>query len=233
MPSPNAARQPPVGLAPGSVILGIDPGTRVLGYGAVRLDGQALSLAEAGVIRISAARSLPERLGLMAAELERLVGGLRPAVVVVERAFASKNMATAIRLGEGRGLALAAAARSGALVVEVAPASAKKALTGHGRAAKADVASLVALALGIDAAGAPADTTDALSLALAWLFAQPGLGLRRAPPRAAGAQRPSTGRAAPGAAAAAVALKRLEHAPVRLGQRRSPTARPSAGPAGG
>lgn len=222
MPRPNAARQTTSALAPGSLVLGIDPGTRVVGYGAVRFDGAGLVLAEAGVIRVSAARSLPERLGRVSLELERLVAGLRPQVVVVERAFASKNMATAIRLGEGRGLALAVAARSGAQVIELAPASAKKALTGHGRAAKSDVASLVALALGVDASGAPADATDALSLALAWLFAQPGLGLRRVLAAPAGSAGAPPQRPLPSSLVGARALRRLARAPVRLGQRRAP-----------
>ena len=221
MAAPRSSPRPAAGLPAGTVVLGIDPGTRVAGYGAVRYDGDRAWLLEAGVIRVAAARSLPERLGRMAEELEQLVANLAPTVVVVERAFASKNVATAIRLGEGRGLALAAAARAGAQVVELAPASAKKTLTGHGRAGKGDVAALVALALGIDAVGAPADATDALSLALAWLFTRPGLGLRRAAPGNDAGPRGGQ-RVGRSAASALPSARRQLSAAGRPGQRRAP-----------
>ena len=169
-----SARNQPSRLPPredGGLVLGIDPGTRIVGYGAVRKRGSQFELVEAGTIHTAARRDLPERLGIILGELQELVATLEPAVVVVESAFAGKNVHSALRLGEARGLALASAARSGARIVEMAPASAKQALTGNGRAEKAQVAAMVGRYLGLTGPAGPLDATDALALALAHLLA--------------------------------------------------------------
>lgn len=148
-------------------LLGIDPGTRVIGFGAVCLGADGPRLVGAGVIRTSARADAATRLGELGAGIERVLAELRPEVVVVERAFAARNMASALRLGEGRGVVLCAAARAGARVVELPPAVAKKALVGNGLAHKTQVAAMVARLLGLAAAPEPLDATDALALALA------------------------------------------------------------------
>lgn len=148
-------------------LLGIDPGTRVIGFGALRIGPDGPRLVGAGVIRTSARADAATRLGELCEGIERVLGELRPEVVVVERAFAARNVASALRIGEGRGVVLAAAARAGARVVEMPPAAAKKALVGNGQAHKSQVAAMVARLLGLDAAPEPLDATDALALALA------------------------------------------------------------------
>jgi crossover junction endodeoxyribonuclease RuvC len=153
----------------GTVVLGIDPGTRVLGYGAVAGSAHAPRLVEAGVVRARANASLADRLSCLLAGIELLVAELRPEVVVVERAFAGRNIQSALRLGESRGLALAVAARAGARVAELSPAQAKRALVGHGAASKAEVARMVGARLDLKDAADALDATDALALALAWL----------------------------------------------------------------
>jgi crossover junction endodeoxyribonuclease RuvC len=160
--------------SPGALVLGIDPGTRVVGYGAVRLGGRRPRCVAAGVLR---ARSLavPERLAEIALALERLLLELAPQVVVVEEAFAARNVQSALRIGEGRGVALALAARSGARVVQLPPAVAKKAIVGHGGASKEQVAAMVARLLGLSAPPEPADVTDALALALTYLSRPAGV----------------------------------------------------------
>ncbi len=151
------------------VVLGIDPGTRVVGYGAL-VDARAgPRLLAAGVLRTPRDGDVPARLAHLRAELDALLARLRPAVVVVEQAFAARNVQSALRIGEGRGVVLACAAACGAEVVQMAPASAKKAVVGHGAADKSQVARLAALALGIEVPALPLDATDALSLALAHL----------------------------------------------------------------
>ncbi len=169
-----SARNGPAALLPredSGLVLGLDPGSRIVGYGAVRKRGSQFELVETGTIHTAARRDLPERLGLILGELLDLIQSLEPAVVVIESAFAGKNVHSALRLGEARGLALAAAARSGARVVEMAPASAKQALTGNGRAEKTQVAAMVARYLRLTGPVGPLDATDALSLALAHLMA--------------------------------------------------------------
>lgn len=148
-------------------LLGIDPGTRVIGFGALRLDARGPRLVGAGVIRTSARAGAAVRLGELAEGIERVLLELRPEVVVVERAFAARNVASALRIGEGRGVVLAAAVRAGARVVEMPPAAAKKALVGNGQAHKTQVAAMVARLLGLSSAPEPLDATDALALALA------------------------------------------------------------------
>jgi crossover junction endodeoxyribonuclease RuvC len=156
------------------LVLGIDPGTIVVGYGAVRaantraahFSAPRVQLVEAGVLRAHRERPLAERLGLLLDLLDALVLELRPAVVVVERAFTAKNPLTALRLGEGRGLAIAVAARRGCRVVERTPAQCKRQITGSGAATKALVARAVESLLGRTLDGSPRDATDALALAL-------------------------------------------------------------------
>lgn len=149
-----------------TVVLGIDPGTRVLGYGAVVVGARGPRLYAAGVVRAGEG-SVPVRLARLRAELDALLARLRPTTVVVESAFVARSVSSALRIGEGRGVALSCAAAAGADVLELPPAVAKRVLVGNGAADKSQVAELVAHLLGEQARGLPADATDALALALA------------------------------------------------------------------
>lgn len=151
------------------VVLGIDPGTRVVGYGAIVDAARGPRLYAAGVLRAPTAGDVPSRLAHIRRELDDLIGKLRPSVVVVEQAFASLNVQSALRIGEGRGVVLACAACSGAEVVQLPPAVAKKAVVGHGAADKRQVARMVVHALGVEELDLPLDASDALALALAHL----------------------------------------------------------------
>jgi crossover junction endodeoxyribonuclease RuvC len=152
---------------PWPIVLGIDPGTRVVGYGAVVARARGPRLFGAGVLKPGAQLDVPARLAVILSEFEELLEEVRPDVVVVEQAFVSRNLQSALRIGEGRGIILAAAARFGARIVQFAPAVAKKALVGNGAADKTQVAAMVADALGLAQAPKPLDATDALALALA------------------------------------------------------------------
>ncbi|MCA9001076.1 MAG: crossover junction endodeoxyribonuclease RuvC [Planctomycetes bacterium] len=152
------------------VVMGIDPGTRVVGYGAVVLRDRKAVLLAAGVVRTSEGTPISGRLAHIRSSLDQMLGELKPQVVVVEKAFANKNMASALRIGEGRGVALSCAALSGAQVVEYTPAEVKKSLTGNGGADKSMVARWVSLELGSppQLEGLMHDATDGLALALTW-----------------------------------------------------------------
>ena len=156
--------------ASSGVILGIDPGTVVVGYGAVRATVGGVELVTAGVLRPRRTAPVPERLGEIGAGLDQLLTDLGPAVVVVEEAFVSRNVQSALRIGEGRGVVLAAATRFGARVVQMPPAVAKKALVGNGAAPKEQVAGMVGRLLGVSPEQVSLDATDALALALAHLL---------------------------------------------------------------
>lgn len=151
-----------------AIVLGIDPGTRVVGFGAIALAPKGPVFLGCGVIRPPPNASVPERLGRIRIELDALLAELRPGVVVVEEAFAHRNVQSALRIGEGRGVVLACAIVAGARAEQLAPASAKKALVGFGAAHKTQVAAMVQRLLGLDAPPQPLDATDALALALAW-----------------------------------------------------------------
>ena len=127
-----------------TVVFGIDPGTRVVGYGAVRLDPGGPRPLVAGAIDAGRGSDVPARLAEIRRELDGLLARWQPTVVVVEEAFAARNVQSALRLGEGRGVALSAAAATGAHVVQYPPAVVKRVLIGHGGAHKAQVAAMVA-----------------------------------------------------------------------------------------
>lgn len=195
------------------VVLGIDPGTRVVGYGAVVAGARGPRLLAAGVLRAPARASAPARLALLRREIDDLVARLAPAVVVVEAAFAAKNVRSALRIGEGRGVALACAAACGAEVVELPPAVAKKSLVGHGGAAKSQVARMVSTVLALANSDLPLDASDALALAIAHL--------ERRPRQPAAARQ----RALPPALERAVAAARARTPGARAAGTRPPSAR--------
>lgn len=158
--------------APVRPLLGIDPGTRALGWGAVLPPARFVAC---GTLRPLASARAADRLGRLLLDLEELLARLRPTVVAVETGYAGRHPKAALRLGEARGVAIAAAARAGAEVVEVPPASAKLAVTGSGRASKTQVAGCVARLLRVNLSGASEDATDALAVALAAVLRGPGL----------------------------------------------------------
>jgi crossover junction endodeoxyribonuclease RuvC len=155
---------------PFPVIVGIDPGTRIVGYGALVARPDGPRFLAAGVFRARQGDSVPERLGQIRRSIDELLRRLRPKVVVVEHAYTALNSQSALRIGEGRGVILAAAACAGAEVLQIQASSAKKALTGDGAADKGRVATCVAAELSLSEPPRPIDATDALALALTAVF---------------------------------------------------------------
>jgi crossover junction endodeoxyribonuclease RuvC len=149
------------------IVLGIDPGTRVVGYGALVVAPGGPRFLACGVLRPRPRAAVPSRLAEIQGALEELIATLRPGLLALERAFYSKNVQATLRIGEARGVALAAAARAGVEIQELAPAAAKKAVLGHGGASKEQVARMIAHLLGIAPLDVPSDATDALALAFA------------------------------------------------------------------
>jgi len=149
------------------IVLGIDPGTRAMGYGALVLAPGGPRFVACGVLTPRPHASVATRLAEIQVELVELLGALRPGFLALERAFHSKNVQAAFRIGEARGVVLAAAARAGIEILELAPAAAKKAVLGHGGASKEQVARMIAQLLGTGPLAVPNDATDALALAFA------------------------------------------------------------------
>ncbi len=153
--------------------MGIDPGLSRCGYGVVARvpgHGRAGMRAEAaGVITTPVDDPLPTRLAALADELTALFAEYQPSVVVVERVLFQTNARTAMSVGQASGLALAAAARRGAEVVQYSPNEVKMAVTGYGSATKDQVQRMVQALLGLEVAPRPPDAADALALAITHL----------------------------------------------------------------
>lgn len=150
-------------------ILGIDPGLRITGYGAIVCDARGPALLEAGVITPDASAPLERRLGQLHAELSAVLVTAKPDVMVIEELWSGyKNPTTAVLMGHARGV-LALVAGANALVVhDLAHAMVKRALVGSGSASKAQVKGMVVQLLGLASPPQPDDVSDALALAIAF-----------------------------------------------------------------
>ena len=147
-------------------VLGIDPGTRVVGWGVVEGDGSRVRAVAWGALRARASLEIPARLRILHEGVRGLIAEHRPGLVAVEEAFFGKGARAALALGEGRGAALVAAALAGVPVRQFPPATVKKAVTGRGGAAKEQVGAMVRVLLGLAEIPEPADAADALAVAI-------------------------------------------------------------------
>ena len=147
-------------------IIGIDPGSRVTGYGCIRSEGNRLRLIDCGVIRANPRAPLPERLQVLHRSLADLLERHRPEVAAIEDVFHARNAKAAFQLGQARGVLLLALAGAGLPIHEFAPTAVKKAVVGYGRADKGQVATMVQRLLHLRQPPTPTDATDALGLAI-------------------------------------------------------------------
>lgn len=145
-------------------VLGLDPGTARTGYGVVGHDGERLVRYASGVVRLGRGPLAP-RLATLHRELDRLISRYEPTTCAVEGVFQHRNARSALLLGHARGVCMLAAAMHGMEVTEYAPATVKKALTGHGQAEKHQVGEMVARLLGGEPE-AELDASDALAVAI-------------------------------------------------------------------
>jgi crossover junction endodeoxyribonuclease RuvC len=149
------------------IVLGIDPGTAVTGYGVVARGGDgAVTLRECGVIRTESRAPLPERLRDIYEGVVELLERHSPEAVAVEGVFFGKNVRTAVVLGHARGAILLAAAMRGLEVAEYPPAEIKSAVVGAGRATKDQVGLMVQRLLKLKDVPRPHDAADGVAVAL-------------------------------------------------------------------
>jgi crossover junction endodeoxyribonuclease RuvC len=149
-------------------VLGIDPGSRVVGWGVVEARGSALLHVAHGVLRLDPSAPLEQRLVELFARLSEILRSQAPTAVAVEGVFTFRNARSALVLGQARGVALLVAARAGLAVHEYAPALVKRAIGVGGAGAKEAVSRAVSAFLGLSAAPR-ADATDALAVAVCHL----------------------------------------------------------------
>jgi crossover junction endodeoxyribonuclease RuvC len=152
------------------VVLGIDPGTATTGYGLVTEDaaGEA-QLLRCGVFLTQAGEPMAQRLQALYRQIAALIAEAAPDAVAVEELFFSRNVTTALTVGQARGVVLLAAALAGVPVYEYKPAEVKQALVGYGNASKPQMQEMVRLLLRLDNVPRPDDAADAVAVAVCHL----------------------------------------------------------------
>ncbi len=152
-------------------VLGIDPGTAILGFGVVETGaGPHPRLLECGTLTTPPRDPLPARLRLIHEGTAALLARHQPDAVAVESAFYGKNVRTTVVLSHARGVILLAAEQRGVPIAEYSPAQVKKAIVGRGAAIKPQVGYMVAQLLRLKSAPQPADAADGVAVALAHLI---------------------------------------------------------------
>ncbi len=148
------------------VILGIDPGTLVMGYGLVSVYKNNISLVEMGVLQLAKKQDHAERLEMIFRKMEALIKIHRPVSVAIEAPFYGKNVQSMLKLGRAQGVAIAAAMMNGLQAVEYAPRKVKQSVTGKGNATKEQVWQMLRNTLRFEEDPRFMDATDAVAVAL-------------------------------------------------------------------
>lgn len=148
------------------IILGIDPGTCLTGYGIIHYLSDKQKVVDFGCIRPPAKLPLSQRYLIIFESLSELMDRHQPHAISIETQFVSKNPQSAIKLGMARGMAVLAATQRGIPVYEYAPKRAKQAVVGHGSASKTQVQKMIQIILNLPLPPEPEDAADALALAL-------------------------------------------------------------------
>ena len=148
------------------LVLGIDPGTAITGYGLVRKEGDDLTLVDYGTITTPKQMPLPQRLQIIYRQLGEIISRHHPSAIAVEKLFFSKNVRTALSVGHARGVALLTVADAGVPLYEYTPLQVKQSVVGYGRATKEQIQQLVKMLLGLDFVPEPDDAADAIAVAI-------------------------------------------------------------------
>ncbi len=149
------------------MLVGLDPGSRITGYGVIAVEGKQLRAIEYGCIKTQPDSSLSAKLELIYNDVTAVISQHKPEEVIVENAFYYKNVRAAMVLGHVRGVLLLAGQRNGAHVVELSPKEIKKFVTGSGNASKDRVKYMTCRILGLSREPENEDAADALAVALA------------------------------------------------------------------
>lgn len=150
-------------------VLGIDPGTGIVGFGVVDKIGNKSIMVDAGVIRTPANTPAHERLVTIFDDLKSIIQEHKPTIMVVEQLFFAKNVTTAMTVSQARGVILLLGEQMGLEIHEFTPLQIKQSLTGYGRAGKGQVQEMVRLQLNLKELPKPDDAADALAAALTFI----------------------------------------------------------------
>ncbi len=147
-------------------ILGIDPGTGIVGFGCIEADNRSMKMIDAGVIRTPAHQAAELRLLTIYNEVNQLINDFRPDCLSIEKLFFARNVTTAMTVSQSRGVVLLAAIQSHLQISEYTPLQIKMAITGYGRADKKQMQEMVKLILKLERVPKPDDAADALATAI-------------------------------------------------------------------
>lgn len=153
-------------------IIGIDPGTGILGFGVIEIVGQKAHFVTAGVIKTPAHTPLDERLEEIFDSLNELISETNPDVMSIEKLFFARNVTTAMSVSHARGVAMLAGRKARLTLGEYTPLQIKQTMTGYGKADKKQVQEMVRLHLNLSDIPRPDDAADALAAALTHHFMQ-------------------------------------------------------------
>lgn len=147
-------------------ILGIDPGTGILGFGVIEVEKGTSRLIDGGVIRTPVKEDDAVRLQTIYDELTDIIASTKPTIMSVEKLFFVRNVTTAITVAQARGVVLLCGRQSGMEIFEYTPLQIKMAVTGYGRAEKKQIQEMVRVILGLEEVPKPDDCADAIAAAL-------------------------------------------------------------------
>lgn len=148
------------------IILGVDPGTAIIGFGIIKIEKNKSELIEYGCIKTDPKFSTAERLNKLDKELAKIIKKYKPDKAAVEDIFFFKNLKTVIKVSQARGVILARIAKMKIPVYEYTPLQVKQAVTSYGRAEKKQVQQMVKLLLNLKEIPKPDDAADALAIAI-------------------------------------------------------------------
>ena len=148
------------------IILGIDPGLAIVGWGVIDFSGNKFRTLNYGSIQTPAGMPTEERLVAIYNELQAIINKYKPEVMAVEELFWNTNQTTGIRVSQARGVILLCATQNNVKIAEYTPLQVKQAVVGYGRAEKKQVITMVTMLLGLSAPPKPDDTADALAIAI-------------------------------------------------------------------
>jgi crossover junction endodeoxyribonuclease RuvC len=153
------------------IILGIDPGTLVMGYSLIAIQGQNLRLMEMSILKLNAKLDNYQRLQAIYVKITQLIGQYHPHCFAIEAPFFGKNVQSMLKLGRAQGVAIAAAMSAGLEVCEYSPRKIKQSITGNGNAAKEQVWKMLQHIMAIDPTNLKyLDASDALAVAVCHHF---------------------------------------------------------------
>jgi len=157
-------------LQPEKIILGIDPGTNIMGFGLVAQESKKIRIIDAGVIKLSKLENQALKLKNIFQSSLNLIEKYHPDELAIESQFFGKNIQSMLKLGRAQGVAIAAALYRDIPVFEYSPRKVKQSITGRGSASKEQVAAFICTLLNINHLDLPLDASDALAIAICHLF---------------------------------------------------------------